>query len=556
MKFDKKRNTSLLVFLFSLFFAFAACTTPPPDTAQAVPLAAGPNDEGLDFAETRPRPAVRDTLTVTFSAGDVELDFRKAYYASEAQIFTGIYEGLFSYHPLTMSPVPAVAARYEVSADKKQWTFTIRENARYSNGDAVKAEDFRTAWLSLLSSPDAPYSSLFDIIEGAQNFRTRKLTDPTKVGIQVRDGKLVVRLNAPASFFPAMLCHHTFSPMHSSLPATRDWSKLVSNGAFAIQEKDDAHITLVKNTYYWDAENVSLNKIIIKFPEDGDEATALWNSGEARWLAGDMNFETLTDRSGIVVNAMFATHYYFIRAAEKPWNDPRLRRALTLALPWEEIRNGHSLPAKTLIFPTIQGYPAVEGLEKTDLVEAARLLVEAGYPKGVGLPNLIIKISPSPEAERIALLMANAWTEKLGVPVKIQKVPYVDYSSSLKQKDYEVGSMTWIGDFADPYTFLQMWRQDSNLNDAGYSDTDYEKLMDRSMVEEGDKRLKTLAEAEKLLLDRGVVLPISYTPAINIVDTDELGGWFPNALDIHPFKYLSFLTLKPLPSVALAPPGR
>ncbi|MDR2482292.1 MAG: peptide ABC transporter substrate-binding protein, partial [Treponema sp.] len=116
--------------------------------------------------------------------------------------------------------------------------------------------------------------------------------------------------------------------------------------------------------------------------------------------------------------------------------------------------------------------------------------------------------------------------------------------------DYAVGFSTWIGDFADPYTFLQMWRRDSNLNDAGYNDADYEKLLEKSMGEEGNQRWGTLAEAEKLLLSRGAVLPISYSPALNIVDTGELDGWFPNVLDIHPFKYLSFKAYRPLPGVA------
>jgi peptide/nickel transport system substrate-binding protein/oligopeptide transport system substrate-binding protein len=115
-----------------------------------------------------------------------------------------------------------------------------------------------------------------------------------------------------------------------------------------------------------------------------------------------------------------------------------------------------------------------------------------------------------------------------------------------------VGSSTWIGDFADPYTFLQMWRKDSNLNDARHNDEDYEKLMEKSMLEEGETRLATLAEAEKLLLDRGSVLPISYSPAVNIVDVNELDGWFQNALDIHPFKYLSFKAFRPLPGVVMA----
>ena len=535
---------------------------------EAAPLSGGSQDrlvdqgavpQGPDFAETRPRSLVRDQLTVTFSQGELELDFRKSYLAYEAQLFTGLYEGLFSYHPVTMEPVPGLAAQWEVSEDKTQWTFTIRENAKYWNGDRVRAEDFRAAWISLLDpAANSPYSSLFDIIQGAREYRTGRLRDPRRIGIKADDERtLVVQLNTPASFFPSMLCHHSFSPIHPSMLNQADWSQVlpISNGPFYIEEHNQDRMVLVKNEVYWGAKNVSLNKIILRFTEDGDEATAMWNSGEARWISGEVNLETLTDRSGIMVNPMFATHYYFIRSAEKPWNDHRIRRALSLALPWEQIREGHMLPAKTLIYP-IPGYPQVKGLDSTDMEEAQRLLAEAGFPKGVGLPDLVIKLTPSAEASRIGTLMAGVWMEKLGVPVKITVIPYNQYFQSLKQDDYEVGFSTWIGDFADPYTFLQMWRSDSNLNDAQYNDRDYENLMDKSMTEDGEKRWATLAEAEKLLLDRGTVLPISYSPAINIVDTDELDGWFPNALDIHPFKYLSFKAYKPLPGVTQVPRQR
>jgi peptide/nickel transport system substrate-binding protein/oligopeptide transport system substrate-binding protein len=130
-------------------------------------------------------------------------------------------------------------------------------------------------------------------------------------------------------------------------------------------------------------------------------------------------------------------------------------------------------------------------------------------------------------------------------------VPYNRYFQTLEQDDYDVGSTSWIGDFADPYTFLQMWRRDSNLNHALYDDPDFEKLMDESMLEEGDARFEILAEAEQLLLDRGTVLPLSYNPAINVVDTDEIEGWYLNVMDIHPFKYFRFKTARPLPGIAM-----
>jgi peptide/nickel transport system substrate-binding protein/oligopeptide transport system substrate-binding protein len=491
----------------------------------------------------------------------VELDPRKSYIASEAQLFTGLYEGLFSYHPISLEPVPGAAEKWEVSEDKKTWTFTIRDNAAYWNGDTLRAEDFRAAWISLLNPKrESPYSGLFDVIQGARDYRTGKVSDPAAVGIKTGGDKtLIIQLASPASFFPLMLCHHSFSPVHPSMLEKEDWSAAppLSNGPFYILEQDVSDdgldkLVLTKNSHYWDSRRLNLNRITILYAEDDDEAAALWNSGQARWIAGNVNLETLTDRSGITVNPMFATYYYFIRSSEKPWTDHRVRRALVLALPWETLREGYYLPATTLIYP-IQGYPQVEGLTLTDADESLRLLEEAGFPHGEGLPELVLRISPSPDAARIAELMALAWKEKLGANVRIEVVPHRQYLNSLKEDGYTVGSSSWIGDFADPYTFLQIWRRDSNLNDARLDDADYEALIEKSMIQEGAERLATLAEAEKLLLDRGTIIPISYSPAVNIVDTGELDGWYPNALDIHPLKYLAFKGFRPLPGVALLP---
>jgi peptide/nickel transport system substrate-binding protein/oligopeptide transport system substrate-binding protein len=539
-------------------FIFVGCVSPQKPQAMERPnVDNSDNSQSLTepgFAESRPRVESRDELTVTFTKNEMELDFRKSYLAGEAQLFTAIYEGLFSYHPYTMEPVPAVADRWDLSEDKKQWTFYIRRTAQFWNGDTVRAADFRAAWLSMLQpEKDAPYSSLFDIIEGAREYRTGVLKDANKVGIIASDEKtLIVKLNAPASFFPAMLCHHSFSPIHSSMLNKEDWSLAppVGNGPFRITTMDENKIVLIKNDTYWDTRSVALNKINIRFTETAEEASNLWNSGEARWISGDVDIDALTDRSGITVNTMFATHYYYIRSGEKPWDDYRIRRALVLALPWNEIRAGHYRSAETLIYP-LPSYPKIEGLSVTKLEEAISLLAEAGYPGGAGLPSLVIRITPSPEAARITSLMANTWKEKLGIPVRVEVVSYANYFQALKMDGYNVGYMTWIGDFADPYTFLQMWRKDSNLNEAHHNDKDFEALMERSMIEEGETRFNTLAEAEKLLLDRGSVIPIFYSPAINIIDTGELGGWYPNALDIHPFKYLVFKAFRPLPGVVM-----
>jgi peptide/nickel transport system substrate-binding protein/oligopeptide transport system substrate-binding protein len=537
---------------------FAACAgTPSGEPAAQTPAQPGA-EEARPYATERPATQNREELTISCSIEEIELDFRKSYLAQDAQVYTGLYEGLFSYHPLTMEPVPAVAASWKISDDRTIWTFTIRNGASYWNGDPVRSADFRAAWLSVMDpSRASPYSSLFDVIQGAKEYRLGNQRDAGTVGIETPDDKtLVVRLVAPASFFPSMLCHHSFSPIHPSMVDVADWSKSppLSNGPYRIETMNEKMnggvMTLVRNENYWDIAEVALKKITLLDPKDGDDAAAMWNSGQARWIADDINLEALTDRSGIVVNALFATHYYFIRSAKKPLDNNDVRRALALALPWEEIRKDYFLPANTFIYP-IPGYPEIEGIAASDVEEAKRLLAGAGYPDGKGISDIVIRLPPGMESVRVGGLMAAAWKE-LGIGVKIEIVEGVRYFETLRRDDYDIGASTWIGDFADPYTFLQMFQKDSNLNDARHNDPEYERLMDKSMREEGAERWATLAEAEKRLLDYGTVLPISYTPAVNIIDTSEINGWYPNVLDIHPYKYFSYKAFRPLPGVAAA----
>jgi peptide/nickel transport system substrate-binding protein/oligopeptide transport system substrate-binding protein len=544
----------MLCAALALIFPLFSCAG-GPEAGSAAP---GAENAAPRYAEIRPGVENREEFTVVFYGGFPRLDPRIVYISSEAQLATALHEGLFSYHPASMAPVPAAARDWRLSEDKKTWTFFIREDARYSNGDPVRAQDFRDTWLSLLAERDSPYSSLFDVIANAKEYRLGSLTNAAKVGIRaVNDRTLEVTLNSPAAFFPYMLCHHSFYPVHPSLLRSRNWdasAPLAVNGPFRLEsareERGETVLTLAKNEQYWDAEKVALSRLVVRYTEDENEPTHYWNSGAARWVAGSVNPDLITDRSGIMVNEIFATHYYFIRSVRAPWQDPRLRRALAVTVPWAALREGIFLPAKTLIYP-IPGYPAVNGFEETDSGLGRRLLAEAGYPGGEGLPELVIRITPSEDAARIAGIMAAAWFSELGVRSRMDIVPYGRYFDALRLPDYDVGSTTWIGDFADPYSFLQMWRRDSNLNDAGYHDPDYEVLMDRSMTEEGDKRWKTLAEAETLLLERGAVLPISFGAAVNLISLTEVDGWFPNALDIHPFKYLSFKAWRPLPGVTM-----
>jgi peptide/nickel transport system substrate-binding protein/oligopeptide transport system substrate-binding protein len=492
-------------------------------------------------------------IVVAFSSTEISLNPLNSFASTEAQIFTALYEGLVGYNPSTLQPVSGAARSWDISADGKTYTFTIREDARYWNGDPVTAADFKAAWLKFLDpSVKAEYSFLYDIIEGAKDYRTGVKPDPSSVGIKVlAPKKLQVTLEEPATHFLRILCHHSFSPIHPAMLDKKDWNALpqiLGNGPFRIEERGKDFIRLVKNAQYWDARNVKAEALRLIFTDNADETTRRFNGYEIHWAAANVNLNKVLYKDTIIVNPLFATSYFYFTNAG-PWNNNKLRRALALLVPWEEVRSTafQFLPAKTLV-PPIPNYPAPETIAANNKEEALKLLEESGFPQGKGLPQVVFKIPEGVEHRRLAALMAAAWKEQ-GIESELKTYPFAQYFESLKDSDYTLGIMTWIADFADPLAFLQMWTSGSNLNEGRYSDSLYDGLIKKSMSQTGEERYKTLSEAESVLLRTAQVLPLGHNPAVNLIDLQYIDGWYQNLLDIHPFKYISLAPYKPLKGV-------
>jgi peptide/nickel transport system substrate-binding protein/oligopeptide transport system substrate-binding protein len=503
-----------------------------------------------------------DTFVVNFLPSQIELNPIKSYSSTEAQLFSAIYEGLVTYNPLTMKPVPGVASYWDISPDGKTYTFHLRENARYWNGDQVTAADFRNSWLTLLKPENhSPYSFLLDAVVGAKEYRTGKDSDPKSVGIRaLSPSVLEVDLTHPAPEFLDILCHHSFVPVNPHMLNYSDWSKLpsvIGNGAYYIVKKSDTEIDLEKNELYWGAVNVHIPRIKITFRDNPEAVTKDFNAGQIQWIAGGVALNAVTNRDAVVVNPLFATTYFFFKANNPPWSDPRVRTALVELLPLAELRSNQLqvIPATTLV-PPIPYYPEVKGITKQNRENAMKLLAEAGYPGGKGLPEIVIHVPDGADSTGVTQIMTKSWHDALGVDVKTTTEPYQKYVDNLSTADYTLATLTWIGDFADPLTFLQMWTTDSNLNDAHFNDSDFNSIVRTSLTETGTTRYATLSKAEERLLGSGEVIPLSHSPAINIIDLNQIDGWYPNPLDIHPFKYLQFVAKKPLKGVVKATTDR
>jgi oligopeptide transport system substrate-binding protein len=495
-----------------------------------------------------PKP---EELVVAFNSLNLQLDPHHSIYSAEAQIFTAAYEGLFAYDPNSLEPVKAACRSFTRSQDGKTYTFYIRDEARWSDGSPLLAADFRNAWLRALDPRQkADYVEFFDVISGAHDYRTGAKSDPAAVGISVIADKILqIKLESRADYFTRLLCHHSFSPIHPSMLKVEDWRAALPfpvNGPYAFKSFDGSGLLMARNEKYWDAASVKIPRVRAIFTDDEADATRRFDDGSIHWLAGPMDFDALLGQGSIQIGLMFSTHYWFFDCGLAPWSDREVRRALALLLPWEDLRSKdkYLAPATTLVLP-FPRYQSAKGVAAADQEEAMRLLEKAGHKNGSGLPGMVILVSEgSDDAKRVAGFMKAAWEKLPDLNVELKLVAPAAYFPAVRSGPeaggWTLASTSWIGDFADPLAFLQMWAADSNLNDARFADPEFDRLLGAAALKTGDDRLEALGLAETRLLSGAAALPLYHSLAANVIDTDFVDGWYPNALDIHPFKYMSF----------------
>ena len=540
-----KRNLSFIFFiLFSLCltnFAFSQVEEKSPSENPDTII----DIESEKSDDKNVIESLQHNFTILVAQQPWNLDIHTATYSSEAQILDSLYEGLFSYDPKTLEPLPAIAESYKISRDKKRWTFTLRENLEFSNGEKINAYTVKNSWLSLLRTHNAPYASMLDCIKGAADYREGKITD-SEVGINARNEKtLVVTLINPTAHFAKLLCHHAFAVCTLNQNGSTDTS--VFSGAFKIKENTGTSLILEKNEKYWDAKNVHLPQITINQSNELKENSWSYNDGSADWVSGMVDTNALLNKNSIRISAIFGTEFLFFSCKNKPWDDADFRNALLTAVPWEELRKNGLVKATTLIYP-LAGYQGVNGITETSGEDALEMMEEARKKLGISKDeklSVTFGISAISERQKSqAEILKKAW-EPLGVELKVQTTPDDRYIDSIPGWNADIFSYSWIGDFADPIAFLELFRANSTLNPSKWQNEKFEELIQKANEStDNGEHYKYLAQAEQLLLDDGEVMPITHSISLHAVNLQQVGGWYVNALDIHPFKYLYFKEVK------------
>ncbi|MBI1238766.1 MAG: peptide ABC transporter substrate-binding protein [Alphaproteobacteria bacterium] len=489
------------------------------------------------------------------------LDPHKVTGQWENNLIVDLFVGLMTFDAKG-EPIPGAAESYTVSDDGLTYTFTIREGHVWSDGVPVTADDFVYA-LRRINDPKtaAQYASLTFAVKNAEAVNAGEMA-PDAVGARAIDPRtLEITLAYPAPYFLQLLTHYTMYPVpkHIVEAEGKDWSGrpgMVSNGPYTLDEwVPNDHIRLVKNPLFYDAANVALDAVSYFPTTDGEAALKQFRASELD-LNNDLpisQLEWLRDNlpDAVRIHPFMLTTYVVFNLRHPPFDDVRVRRALTLAIDRDllnyAVLKGIQVPAMALVPPGIHAYPGtarIQGAEAeiTERRETARaLLAEAGFGPDKPLRANIL-FSNTADNRRIVVALQDMW-RKIGVIAEPQGSESRIHYTNLRTGNFDIGWAGWIADYNDARNFLFLAETRSGqMNYAGYSNPAFDAL-----VAEGDRtsdpvaRGAILTRAEQMLLDDLPMAPVYFGTSRNLLHM-TVRGWVDNVVDIHPTR---FLDLKP-----------
>lgn len=440
-------------------------------------------------------------------------------------------------------------AEWEVSNDKLTYTFHLKKDLKWSNGDPVKASDYEYEWKRLLNPETASeYAYALYYLKGGEAYNKGK-GSADAVGVKATDDNtLVVTLEAPCPYFLELTAQSYYFPVDQKVvESNKDWANdaktLVSNGPFKITNytiKDS--VVLEKNENYYDKDKVKLDKLNLKFVAEETSAWASYKSGQFDVV----DTVPKSDVQGALKDGSaksfpnLATYFLSINVSDKAkavdpnaakvLSDPKVRKALNLAIDRQSIvdnvTKAGQIPAHGIVGKGIIGPDGKDYTEKTtyfdpkgNVEEAKKLLAEAGYPDGQGLPTLQLLYNPESGHGDTMQAIQDMW-KKIGVNAELQSQEWKVFLTTRVQKQFEIARDGWNADYVDPMTFLDMFQSTSDQNNCGYNNPSYDALIDAAKKElDPQKRFDIMHQAEDMLMNDMPVIPLYYyTRTIGIKD--------------------------------------
>lgn len=472
-----------------------------------------------------------------------------------SRISYAIFEGLTSFNGKAKA-VPGVAEKWDISPDGRVYTFHLRPSAVWSNGEPVVAGDFVYSWQRTLRPATASeYASQLFYVHNAQALNEGKLQDFNQLGAIAKDDRtLEVTLDNPTPYFLDLCAFSTLMPVHrATVEKYKDWASkpehFLGNGAFLLKEwRVLDRVRLVKNPRYWNTAEVKLETIDILPSAKPNTAFNLYHTGVAdlmmdKGLAPTALMDQLRLRPDFHSSPFLGNYFIRFNVTRKPFQDKRVRLAFSMAIDkkliTEKISRAGEVPAYSFTPPgTGENYQPLPGLDR-DLERARQLLAEAGYPGGKGFPVVYYLYKGDSDLDRdIAVELQGMYARELGINMQLQAQEWTVYLNTQSNLNYDLCRSSWVADYNDPNTFLNMFVTNDGNNRTGWTNAQYdERIAAAGREVDPQKRYTLFQEAERqLVVEDPPICPLYYYVGIQFYNHDKLGGIEDNLLDEHPLK--------------------
>jgi oligopeptide transport system substrate-binding protein len=458
---------------------------------------------------------------------------------------------------------PGIAKSWETSEDGLTVTFHLRES-KWSDGSDLTAHDFEYAWKRAIDPKTASeYSWLWEYTNVVNSLEASMGEVPVdEVGVKaVDDYTLEVYLKAPTPYFVSLTSFYHFAPVkQSAVEAGPEgaWAKdpdlYVSNGPFVVTSYVIGDgLTLEKNPNFWDAENVKLDRINVKFIDEASTAYTAYKAGEFDFLNDVPPAEVpklIAENPEYYIFPLLGTYYYNFNMNLPMFEDERVRRALTLSIDREqivEVLAGGQVPAPGFVPP---GFPDHNGndffetagdygiaTDDSQFDEARKLLADAGYPDGKGFPSFTLMYNTSEGHKLVAEMVQEMWKTNLGLDVSLENQEWAVFQDTRKAGDYEVSRGGWITDFLDPSGLLAIFTKGNAYNDPDYDNPDFDAAMNRALTATSDaEHFEALYEAQEILMTELPIVPV-YHYTDSMLSSPQVKGWSRSQLSGTDFRY-------------------
>lgn len=512
-------------------------------------------------AASAPKAPVAQVMHIGNGAEPQDLDPQAVSGVPEHKLMMALFEGLASEDPKDLHPVPGLAESWDISPDGKTYTFHLRKNAQWSDGSPLTSDDFVQSYKRMLTPEFASeYAYLiYDYVVGAKEYYDRKLTDFAQVGFQALDPlTLRATLKNPAPYLMKIIAsHYAWTPVPVQViakygPVDRKrtgWTRvgrLVGSGPFRLKEwLPNQKIVVVRNPHFWDAATVKLDEIHFYPTEDISTEERMFRTGQLHKTNELPNAKIDTYRrdypESLRIDPYLGVYFYRCNVARPPLNDKRVRQALALALDRESIvskvTRGGQRPAYAVSYPGTAGYTPRAKITGT-LDDAKRLLAEAGFPEGKGLPTIELLYNTSENHRAIAEAIQQMWKRNLGADISLMNQEWKVYMDSQHSKNFTLQRGGWIADYVDPHTFLELWVTDNGNNDTNWSHAGYDRLFQQALAAKTEaERYEIYQQMDAILVDECPIIPIYHSTRTYAL-SPKVKGYHPTLLDNHPYKFI------------------